>query len=275
MTSMPVNAKRKAARRMSEIPPDVLAALNAGEMETANLVEFLALDQRALLERALERAGAARLREDIEARISLLPKPTAMSLVRTIGQALAQHVPIKNSPRSTFGKLSRHRSDVVRCWAAFIPSGNPGLDLAAKLAAMRPFATDPHFGVREIAWMAIRPAIAEQLEPAIEILALWALELESGLRRCASEATRPRGVWCSHIEPLKADPSLALPILDPLKADPSKYVRDSVGNWLNDASKTAPDWVASLCRRWSKSSRTSETAYIVNKATRTLRKELA
>jgi hypothetical protein len=29
------------------------------------------------------------------------------------------------------------------------------------------------------------------------------------------EATRPRGIWCEHIESLKRNPGVALPILDP------------------------------------------------------------
>ena len=42
---------------------------------------------------------------------------------------------------------------------------------------------------------------------------------------------------------------IGLPILEPLKSDYSKYVRNSVGNWLNDASKTQSGFVRKLCRR--------------------------
>jgi 3-methyladenine DNA glycosylase AlkC len=265
-----MTVKRKGARRMSEIPADVLAALNAGEYETANLVEWLALDQRVLLANVLREFRLQRLAAEIEADIDQIKKPTAMSLVRTIGVALARLVKVESSPRSAFVRLSRHRSDIVRSWAAYIAPLRDELDLAEKLAATRPFAADPHFGVREIAWMSIRPAIAADLPPAIAILTTWTAESDPGLRRCASEATRPRGVWCNHIGPLKDRPEVALPLLDPLRSDPSRYVQNSVANWLNDASKTRPDWVLALCKRWSKASPTPATAYIVKRASRSL-----
>jgi 3-methyladenine DNA glycosylase AlkC len=61
-------------------------------------------------------------------------------------------------------------------------------------------------------------------------------------------------------------------ILEPLKSDEAKYVQDSVGNWLNDASKTRPDFVLDVCARWEKESPTKATKYITQKAKRTLDK---
>lgn len=89
-----------------------------------------------------------------------------------------------------------------------------------------------------------------------------------------SGTPQPRGVWYEHIVELKEHPELGLPILEPLKSDPSQYVRDSVGNWLNDASKTRPDFVLELCGSWEKESGTEETGYIIKKALRTIRKSL-
>src|SRR4029453_8713413 len=108
--------KRKPARRMSEIPPDVLAALNRGETETANLVEWLATDQRQLAQNVFRAVGLGKYLDEVLAAVAAITKPTAMQQTRMIGLALARVVEVKASPRSTYQRLLRHRSDVVRNW---------------------------------------------------------------------------------------------------------------------------------------------------------------
>jgi 3-methyladenine DNA glycosylase AlkC len=160
----------------------------------------------------------------------------------------------------------------VRCWATYLVGNNEKLSLQQMLQQIQPFAADKHFGVREIAWMAVRPTIAKNLKESISILATWTKAKDENVRRFASESTRPRGVWCAHIDALKENPALAINILQPLKADPAKYVQDSVGNWLNDASKTQPKFVTDLCKQWQKESKTKETDYIIKKALRSIEK---
>jgi len=101
----------------------------------------------------------------------------------------------------------------------------------------------------------------------------WAVDGDENIRRFTTEAARPRGVCCKHIDQLKEQPELALPLLEKLKSDPSKYVQDSVGNWLNDASKSQPQFVIDLCERWEKESAAKETQKIIKRARRTIDKK--
>ena len=149
---------------------------------------------------------------------------------------------------------------------------NDTLTLEERLAGAQRFATDPNMGVREAAWMTFRPRLAMELKKGLRLLGQWVQHEDAGVRRCAIEATRPRGVWTEHIQALKSDPSLGLPLLETVRTDASRYVQLSVANWLNDASKSQPDWVRKVCARWLKESTTPETKWIVHHALRTLRK---
>ena len=147
------------------------------------------------------------------------------------------------------------------------------MEIADKLNQIKPLVADNHFGVREVVWMAIRPEIEKKLSKTIKFLVNWTEDENENIRRFTTEATRPRGVWCKHIDALKKRPELALPILENLKSDPSKYVQDSVGNWLNDAGKSKPSFVINLCKKWSKASPTKETEKIIKRAKRTIDKK--
>ena len=70
--------------------------------------------------------------------------------------------------------------------------------------------------------------------------------------------------------PLKAQPWRGLPLLEPLRADASRYVQNSVANWLNDAAKTQPAWVREVCERWSRGKAPAATLYIVRRAQRSI-----
>jgi 3-methyladenine DNA glycosylase AlkC len=172
--------------------------------------------------------------------------------------------------RKLYDALAGHRSDMVRSLAGYTHLADETLELERRLALARRYAADPHMGVREGAWDSIRSWLAEDLERAFELLEPWARDPDPNVRRCAIEATRPRGVWTRHLEPLKQDPSPGLVLLEPCRSDSSDYVRRSVANWLNDASKSRPDWVKRLCARWLEESPTKETQWIVRRALRTV-----
>ncbi len=263
--------KRKGARSIKDITPTIMAQLNKGEIESANLVEWLAIDQQKLLENMLSDWKKEAYLPPILMEINALKKQTVTTVNEAIGVGLFQQMTAHNDP-DLLPKMMLHTSDAVRCWATYMIGKNPKLGIAEMLKNIQPLAADTHFGVREIAWMAVRPFMVENLNESLTILSTWTSSENDNIRRFASEATRPRGVWCAHIEVLKENPALALPVLEPLKADKSKYVQESVGNWLNDASKTQPDFVSDICEKWSKNSPTKETNYIINKAMRTIEK---
>jgi 3-methyladenine DNA glycosylase AlkC len=262
---------RKGAVRISEIPLIVRELLDAGTIESVNLVEWLAVDQAALVQKVLPQLGLRAAVSPALAQLGKLPQPSQMKAISCVAVVLLAHT--KPSEKAeVFQNLAAHPSDTVRSWATYVVGLDDELPLAHKLERLRPLATDANAGVREIAWMAVRQDIERELHSAIDLLSAWTAETNANLRRFASEATRPRGVWCKHLNALKEDPALGLPILEPLRNDASKYVRDSVGNWLNDASKSRPAWVQTVCEHWVADSPTKETSYIVKKALRTINK---
>jgi 3-methyladenine DNA glycosylase AlkC len=263
--------KRKGSRSIKDIPAKILAQLNNGEIETANLMEWLAIDQLKLLANILFQIDRNQYLTPIIDAVENLKKKTVNTTNETIGVGLFTAANA-NKDKTLFKILATHTSDTVRCWACYCISKNERLSLKQTLTQIQAFAADEHFGVREIAWLSVRPAIAENVMESLKILSSWTSSTNENIRRFASEATRPRGVWCEHIEILKQQPELALNILEPLKNDASLYVQNSVANWLNDASKTQAAFVKNICAKWEKESKTKETAYIIKKALRTIEK---
>lgn len=263
--------ERKGARSIKEISPEIAAQLNAGEIESANLVEWLAVDRKIFLQNLLSNHDRLHYLSPIIDAMNAIKKPSVNKFDEVVAQGLLAQTRIANDEK-WLHSLQHHGSDVARGWACYVIGRDNRLEIAEKLNQLKPLAADAHFGVREIAWLALRPSIIDSLDEAIEILETWALDSDSNVRRFASESTRPRGVWCAHIEALKSAPQKALAILEPLKSDSEKYVRDSVANWLNDASKTQKEFVMALCAKWQNDSDTKETKYICQRALRSLNK---
>lgn len=269
----PTILNRKGARSTSDVPEDVLQLLNQGKLSSVNLIEWLVVDQFMLAQHILEKLGYGHLLPILQNKMATEKKLTSKKVSEHIAQTIIEQVTDSTQKSTLTQSLAQHPSDSVRCWAAYVIGLDSHHTFEQKLQNMHPLAADKHFGVREIAWIALRNDLIQNLAQALVILESWSNNQDENIRRFASESTRPRGVWCAHISTLKQQPELALALLDPLKSDPSKYVRDSVGNWLNDASKDNPDWVTAVCERWQVISNSKETAYIVKRALRTLRKK--
>lgn len=251
---------RKGATRAADIPDDVLAALSQGAMQSATLAECMALDQANLMRVVFPRLSPGALKAiDAACDLGVLKRMTRIGAV--LMEALGE---------TGIAQCAAHKADTVRGWACFMIGSLPEVPIATMLQAIRPLADDAHFAVREWAWMAVRHRLASDLAAAITCLEQWTAEPSERLRRFASEALRPRGVWCAHIASLKREPAQALSILVPLRADPAAYVQDSVANWLNDAAKDQPDWVRHLCAQWLRGTPSHATRRICQRAQRNL-----
>ncbi len=268
---------RKGFNSFASIPPALLRDLNAGRDYPITLAEWLAMDPVEHLRAILPDLGLGAGRQ--AARGAALLRETealrkARAAERSKGMGAALHRAMASHPQgeAIFERLASHPSPMARSWAAYALLADPGLTLAARLRRAKRFASDRDMAVRECAWVSVRPYVAADLARGIRSLRPWVRSRDPGVRRCAVEATRPRGVWTLHIEALKSDPAPGLSLLEPVRSDPSRYVQRPVGNWLNDASRSRPDWVRAVTRRWLRVSRTPEIEWTVRHALRTLRK---
>ena len=222
--------------------------IDQGKLETRNLAECLAVDQLALAT-VLASEVPAGLGERLCRMAEQTQELGLSKKVAAIGLALGRWLEEVElaSRQQSLERLAGHPSDTVRSWAAFAQAHlSCALDPEAALLAQLRFARDPHFGVREWAWIALRPCLSRDLGAALALLARHGDSDDPLVRRFCIEILRPRGVWCEHIAALKAEPEMAEALLVPHLAETEKYPQDSVANWLNDASKTRPDWVRQL-----------------------------
>jgi 3-methyladenine DNA glycosylase AlkC len=249
MNAMAKTDSRKGARRLADVPEVVLADLAAGRCETVNLMEWLATDMAGLAQVVSLEAdseGLAHSLREASGRIGGLGVTQRLSVM---GNAIARAAPVGGQ---SYSELMCHRSDIVRQWACYAANDvSLSMGLAERLSATIPFAKDRNMSVRETAWMAFRPHLTLALEEGLRLLAPLTLDDDGNVRRFAVEVTRPRSVWGSHIDQLKRAPQLALPLLVNVRSDPARYVQLAVGNWLNDASKTRPEWVENICAEWA------------------------
>ena len=181
---------------MADIPPTVLAALNAGTEETVTLVEWLAIDVRRLARAVAPEALGSSVAAGAVVAEAARRAPRGVD-ARTGGMGAAVHPP--------------HASDMVRGWTTYSVAADRTLALPRRLERGRRFAADGHMAVRECAWDAWRPFVAAELARGLPMLSDWVRDGDANVRRCAVEGTRPRGVWTAHVEALKVDPSPAAP----------------------------------------------------------------
>lgn len=246
---------------VASIDPEHLVAVNSGRAQARTLTEALGIDHSTLLASVVPNAP-----DSLTAAVAEAQQLGILKRMHAIGTALHETL-----AGSQLAALSEHPSDTVRGWACFALAADPeSARIASVLEYTRPFADDSHFAVREWAWMATRAHLTSDLPESISRLSSWTGDPSERVRRFASEALRPRGVWARRIPELLNDPELGLPLLEPLRADPARYVQDSVANWINDAAKSQPEWALGLARRWRAESPTPETERILTRGLRSL-----
>jgi len=118
---------------------------------------------------------------------------------------------------------------------------------------------------------AVRPFIINHEKRMMEQMYAWSKHKNEHVRRLSSEGCRPALPWTAALNSFKKDPSPILPILEQLKTDSSLYVRKSVANNINDISKTHPELVTKLAKKWY--GKHEHTDWIVKHACRTLLKQ--
>jgi 3-methyladenine DNA glycosylase AlkC len=258
---------------MADIPVQVLEGINRGELETLTLVELLAADQVQVIRNTLGQSQFEWLVSACVSTLELNPEFTFTQKMKAIGQTLVKELTKANKEMAFIDLFSKATSDIVRSYVAYLIGFQTEWTIAQKLELIFPLADDPNPGVREFAWMAVRDHLMKDTETAVELLTPWVSDASANIRRFATEVTRPKGVWCKQWELMKQQPELALGLLDPLAADQNKYVQNSVANWMNDASKSRPDFVAETTKRWLDQYQGNKaTAYIVKRSLRTLEK---
>ncbi|GMX64173.1 hypothetical protein Elgi_05360 [Paenibacillus elgii] len=187
--------QRRGARKAADIPESVIQLLQRGELQTVNLTEWLAIDHLKLLQHVLCQLELHKESDEMLSGLERLDRKKIMSTIPAMARnwlRLLDRMPEKENAR-IFHALACHRSDSVRCWAAYMIGLDERLTIMQKLTGVRPFAADSHFGVREIAWMAVRESISNELWQALDILHEWVrdgFEYPQVCRRIAPSARR-------------------------------------------------------------------------------------
>lgn len=203
----------------------------------------------------------------IDAALPGLGALSLMERVRHIADALKHALPDDYAAAA----------DIVRAMAPRLTHGFQAVAAAEFIArygfadfdrSIEALADLTRFGSAEFA---IRAFLAQDADRTLAVMTRWSESDDEHLRRLASEGSRPRLPWAGRVPALKADPTLAMPILERLKADPSLYVRKSVANHLNDIAKDRPDWLLDRLTDWPKDD--PRTVWIIHHGLRTLIKK--
>ena len=203
--------------------------------------------------------------KELKARVLVLAQGLRQHLPQDYPQAAAILVAILDAPLEP-GQGMFNDGWYLMAVARFVEEY--GLDHPAEsLDALREITR------RHTAEFAIRPFFDRHYDLTLATVNQWATHTCAHVRRAASEGCRPRLPWGRVLNVFVNNPQPVLEILETLRSDPSAYVRKSVANNLNDIARDHPEQVLATAQRWLRESPTTETAWTVRHALRTLIKQ--
>ncbi len=147
--------KRKNSKSIKDIPKEILDQLNNGELESPNLVEWFAVDQKKMFQNILAKINRNDYLESILAYIEALEKQNVNTVNDAIGLGILKKT-IKQNDSELLRIISKHKSDSVKSWATYVIAINSGLKIREKLEQLTIFSANKYFGVKEICWLAVR-----------------------------------------------------------------------------------------------------------------------
>lgn len=181
-------------------------------------------------------------------KLERVDKKTNIKIIHAISKSLTEISNTDQGFEFLLKKCQLSKSDSIRSVAALMIGYQNKYNINSKFSKIKFFANDPHFMVREFAWLSLRNEVLKNIDKSIKILTNFSKNKSPYLRRFSCEITRPRGVWCKHINFLKTNPQIAFILLNNLKNDDSLYVQNSIANWLNDLSKDNKVAFISFCK---------------------------
>jgi len=170
--------ERKGGSTLKTVDPTALKYLDAGRIESKNLMEGLAMDCSLVSVFGIPVADTR----------------TKLQHLKATGKTCAV-ISLLAAHDSCWPVMARsHASDTVRRWACYGLSSRAG-SFKDALRALKPLADDANSGLREWSWMAMRHWVIQDPVGTITLLqASWAKDPSPSLRRFCAEVTRPRGV---------------------------------------------------------------------------------
>jgi len=117
MNSLPIEKlkERKGARKLSEIPDEVLKALHQGKIESVNLMEWLAIDIQTLLGNVLVEIGCYRY---LDREALKFKDGSTNEQLKGFSETIFNMLEECDNRDAVFEALANHTSDNIRSLSA-------------------------------------------------------------------------------------------------------------------------------------------------------------